>query len=452
MSLLSDIRKKAEKIARNLAGKTGSAIDTLGSKFNSNQSTSNKAGSTDWSATLQNIGGNKVGSGFGLVKVAHAAKPIVNKSTTTVKRNMSADGGIYDANGNFTPYFVGTTVPDTTKKQIVTGDGKNDKDKEPTIDKNGNLVDAATAEYNRKRSAILSRLATIKEEARRLRGQAKGTWDFTTGEVKKNYDALKKLSGEKLQQALRGLAAEDTDVQNMYGRVAGNARRAMESALMRNRMLHRAMGSLGSSFYLNAQGDTRNQGMNTINDTAVEEAAKRGLIGTAKSKTNTDFAQNDLAIGSEEAKLNQDALTEYNNSVANADLLEKNYNIDSTEAIDEADTKLTSSLEAIKKYLSDKSIANKARTVNTGTLGNFVKSYDAISPIKSTLNTRPNYDNTNQFTANISKMGIPNSGFRGLIASANNSFDQYNPNSPNYFLKFKKKPQEDLNQYYMNLA
>ena len=331
------------------------------------------------------------------------------------------------------------------------GGGNNDKNREPTIDENGNLVDAATAEYNRKKSAILSRLATIKEEARRLREQAKGTWDFTTGEVKKNYDALKKLSGEKLQQALRGLAAEDVDVQNMYGRIAGNARRAIESALMRNRMLHRAMGSLGSSFYLNAQGDTRNQGMNTINDTAVEEAAKRGLIGTAKSKTNTDFAQNDLAISSEEAKLNQDALTEYNNSVANADLLEKNYNIDSTEAIDEADTKLTSSLEAIKKYLSDKSIANRAGTVNTGTLGNFVKSYDAISPIKSTLNTRPNYDNTNQFTTNISKMGIPNSGFSGLIASANNSFDQYNPNSPNYFLRFKKKPREDLNQYYMNL-
>lgn len=347
------------------------------------------------------------------------------------------------------PY--GTTTPDTTKTRIVTDNGGNgDGGGEPTYDEQGNLVDEATAEYNRKKNAILSRLQMMKDEAQRLRGSAKGQFDFTTGEVKKNYEALKNLSKEKLQQALEGLSLEDTNVQNTYGRVAGNARRAMESALTRNRMLHRAMGSLGSSFYSNAQGDTTNQGMNTVNDTAVEEAAKRSAIGTAKSKTNTDFAQNDIAIGAEETKLNDDAMKEYNDAIANADMLEKNYNIDSTEAIDEADAKLTSSLEAIKKYVQDKTLATKASGATTGALGNFVKSYDAVTPIKPVLDNTEKYQGANNFIANANKIGTVGSGFNNLIASASNNLDQYNPNSPNYFLKPKKKSVEDPNQYYIN--
>ena len=207
------LKELAELAVRKAAGVAGNAINSIGSKFNSNQSTSNKSGSTDWSATLQNIGGNKVGSGFGLVKVAHAAE----NPPKVIKRNMSADGGTYDADGNFTPYFPNTTTPDTSKKKSAIDIGN--------VDNGGNgggngggegesLMDEATRIYNAKKNAILSKLQMMKEEAGRLRTSAKGQFDFTTGEVKKNYGALKNLSKEKLQQALEGLTQEDIGVQN----------------------------------------------------------------------------------------------------------------------------------------------------------------------------------------------------------------------------------------------
>lgn len=439
------LKELAEAAVRKAAGVAGNVINTVGSKFNSNQSTSNKSGSTDWSATLQNIGGNKVGSGFGLVKVAHAAE----NPPKVIKRNMSADGGHYDENGNFTPFFPGTTTLDTSKKQSVTekqGDGDGGGNGDGGVNTDGGLMDEATRIYNAKKNAILSKLQMMKDEAQRLRGSAKGQFDFTTGEVKKNYDALKNLSKEKLTQALEGLTQEDVGVQNTYGRVNGNARRAMESAITKNRMLHRAMGSLGSSFYANAQGDTTNQGMNSINDNNTELAGKRAAIGTATSGAKTDFAQNDVAIGAEETQLNNQALKEYNDSIANADNLEKNYNIDSTEAIDEADAKLESSLDAIKKYLDDKVIANKASTAPTGTYGTFAKEYNAKSTIEPTLNNNQNIDSANKFIANASTGNPSGLGMGGSIADANT------PSYLTYIKNKAKKKAEDTTGYFQNVA
>lgn len=403
-------------------------------------------------ASLANWGGanknnNQTYSPFTLVKPAYASKN--TPATTTIKRNMSADGGHYDANGNFTPFFPGTTTPDTTKTKKAADIGNVDDGGNGGGNGGGdgeNLIDEATRIYNAKKNAILSKLQMMKDEAQRLRGSAKSQWDFTTGEVKKNYDALKNLSKEKLQQALDGLTQEDIGVQNTYGRVAGNARRAMESAITKNRMLHRALGSLGSSFYTNAQGDTTNQGMNAINDTATEEAGKRAAIGTAVSGAKTDFAQNDVAIGAEETQLNNQALKEYNEAIANADNLEKNYNIDSTEAIDEADAKLESSLASIKKYIEDKAIANKAATAPTGTYGTFAKEYNAKSTIQPTLNNNQNLDSDNKFIANASTGSPSGIGLGGTIADAST------PSYLTYIKNKAKKKAEDTTGYFQNIA
>lgn len=447
------LKELAEAAARKVAGFAGNAINTIGSKFNSNQSTSNKSGSTDWSSTLQNWGGNKSGSGFGLVKVAHAAEP--TQEVKVIKRNMSADGGHYDGDGNFTPYFPGTNTPDNSKKQSVTekqgggNGGGGNGDGGSNVD--NNLMSEAEREYLRQKEAIMSRLQMMKEEAGRLRGQATDQYGFATGEISKNYGKLKELSAEKLKQAIEGLTQEDVGVQNTYGRVAGNSRRAMESAITRNRVLHRALGSLGSSFYSNAQGDTTNQGMNAVNDTVSEEAAKRAAIGTQTSAAKTDFATNDVAIGAEETSLKNTALTDYKNATAEADMLEKNYNIDSTDAIKQADNQLTSSLAAIKDYIQTKSLAaaNTSTTqANSGVGANFVKSYDAITPIKSTLDNNQNLNNANKFIADTTtNTGNPSGlGLGGNIADANT------PSYLTYLKNRTKKKVEDTSGYYQNVA
>lgn len=380
---LEELKRLAETGFRGAVGTGGNVINAIGGLFNNRESTSNSPGSIDWSSTFQNWGGNKAGSGFGLVKVANAAE----NPPKVIKRNMSGDGGYYDGDGNFTPYFAGTTNLDTSKKQSVTekqggggdnGGGGNDE--------KGNLESEAERLYNIARNKILSKLQIMKDEAVRLKNSARGSYDFTKGEIGRNYGALQELSKEKLQQAMEGLDREDVNVKNMYGRVAGNVRRAMESAGMKTRMLHRAQGSLGSSFYTDAQTDNLERGTGSLSDNASEEALKRGAIGTQRSSTNTDFAQNDVAIEAEKNALTQRALDDYNTAIANADNLSKNYNIDSVAEIEAADAQLESSLKKINSYISDKSIANQSSGATTGGLAQFAKQYDPVSTISPTLN------------------------------------------------------------------
>lgn len=308
----------------------------------------------------------------------------------------------------------------------------------------------AKERYEAAKNAIIGRLNMMKQEAERLRGQAKSAYDFGTGEIAKNYGQLKQLSAEKLQQALEALGLQDTQVQNMYGRVAGNARRAMESALTRNRMLSRAMGTLGSSFYSDSQGDTTNQGMNTLNDTAIEEAAKRNAIGTQKSATSTEFAQNDVAIGAEEAQLKQAALDKYNDEIAQADMLQKNYNIDSEAAIAEANANLDSALNQIREYtLQNQGYSGKGYSTTGNTYSNLSSSlpkYDAIAPIKSTLDNQENYSGAEKFIANASNVAR-NGNTNPMDSSGGQS------NSLLDTIKFKaKNKKEDPNQYFLNRA
>lgn len=371
-------------------------------------------------------------------KPAHASEQSYNYNVPLNPQGMSKIGSNY-------PFYSGDTSGNVGGKVGGGNTGGGNVGGNVGIGDNGGFSDA-NSEYDRKKASIMSKLQLMKDEAQRLRGSAKGQFDFTTGEVGRNYGALKNLNTEKLNQSLNTLTGEDTNVQNIYGRLGGNTRRAMESALSRNRVLNRAMGSLGSSFYSNSQGDTTNTGMTAINDAGSELAAKRAAIEGQKSATTTDFGQNEVAIGAEENSLKNKALLEYNNAVANADLLEKNYNIDSVEAIDEADNKLASSLQAIRDYVTDKSIATQASGASSGIYGNFVKNYNAKSPIESTLNTNDAVNSANKFIAGANTPSLNN-----IASSANNAISQYNPNDPNFWInKNKKKTQTDPNQYFVN--
>lgn len=76
----------------------------------------------------------------------------------------------------------------------------------------------------------------------------------------------------------RALNQNDLDTILKYSQAGGNARRAMESAINKNRMFARARGTLGSSFYDQLQGDTANTAAKTISNIGTEEAGKRTEI------------------------------------------------------------------------------------------------------------------------------------------------------------------------------
>jgi hypothetical protein len=254
--------------------------------------------------------------------------------------------------------------------------------------------------YNSKKNAILAKLDMMKQEAARLRSEAGTAWENTKGTIKTNYDALKDLSKSKLQNILDKLTQTDVDTQNMYGIAGGNARKTMQGALTRNNLLAKALGNAGSSFYTNSKNDISNAGIGNINDIYNEETSKRAGIKQQGADTTAEFGQNDVAIAEEETRLNNEALAEYNNSIANANLLEKNYNIDSVEAIDNADATLNSALLGIKDYIQNKykDVGNKAIS-SAAASGNFAKNYalpDSVTKVggTDTLNNVKDWSNS----------------------------------------------------------
>lgn len=298
-----------------------------------------------------------------------------------------------------------------------------------------------------RRNAIISRLNMMKDEANRLKGVAAEKYDFVKGEVGKNYDALKGIASEKLTNSLEGLTQEGVGIQNTYGKLAGNVRRAMDSALMRNRMLHRAQGSLGSSFYNDAQANTTNQGMVGVDDASAEEADKMVALKGRTSDTNTFFQQKGLEIETEKTNLLQQALAEKNEADASAELMQKQYGIDSEEQLQQNEYEFSSALNSIRDYVQNKAqkLAEIAAYNKTnGAAGSAVGSFAWRDPTTTAALNK----NTGQTTA-MDKIATLNAPTQVAAASPGASMtgtDIYG--STNKLSKLKALI--DPNQYYIN--
>ena len=210
--------------------------------------------------------------------------------------------------------------------------------------------------------AAKAKLDKIKERVQGMKDSAGRIKEQTLKTIKENYDQLKGLSITKKLSSLGELVREGTNVQNIYGKTAGNARRAMESANTRNRVLARAMGLGGSSFYKDAQDNTTNEGMNSINDSAEEEAAKLAAIEERKATTGKEYDVNDVAIRGEEGTLNTNANENYNNAISNADLVLGTGYADDEEALSGIETDFGSKLTNIAEYLKNLGLAGTSST------------------------------------------------------------------------------------------
>lgn len=306
-------------------------------------------------------------------------------------------------------------------------------------------ADIARERYETRKREIESRLNAAKQYVQDLIGGYTKMRDTTKGNIGTTYEGLKTLIGDKLKEAIGSLDQADVGVQNTYGRLGGNARRAMENVLTKNNLLAKAMGNAGSSWYQNLQTKSRNEGTTNIFDNEAEQAAKRAAIGTQKGATTSEFGQDTIAAESEKVRLLGEADAKYNEDVSKAKLLEQNYGIDSEAAIDEAQANLDDAYRQVNDYTSNRTAA---KTTDTGyaTTTNKLKDYSALGKISDTINNNyaankaGNYLNA---VGNYNPGGVGTSGTGGILST-------YNPQSPNYFLNRKKtKEEEDPTQYFI---
>lgn len=175
--------------------------------------------------------------------------------------------------------------------------------------------------------------------------------DEAVSNIGQTYGGLQESAKQKVGTTLENLGQERVGVYDTYGTAKGESRRALESAITKNRMLARAMNRLNSSFYDDRQAEASETGARNIGGLAREEAGKIAGIGTRETESKNWGEQTALAIQQEQASLEQEARKEYENSVRQATAIRDQYGIDSVAEIEEAENRYRSSLSAIDQYV-----------------------------------------------------------------------------------------------------
>jgi len=220
----------------------------------------------------------------------------------------------------------------------------------------------------------------MRDIAQRNIGTARGVRDEVIGNIGQTYAGLVQQAESRRNAALGALGQEDVGVQNLYGRAGGTARRAMESALTRNRMAARAMNRLDSSFYDELQAGATEGGRQAISDLAQEEAGKRAAIGTRRSETEDWFNQQASVIAQEKANLESQAEREYQNQVNAAQDMERAYGIDSLAAAEQAEKDFSSKLAQIDSYIQNRGTQLIQLAAATGqNISSVLNQYQAVN-------------------------------------------------------------------------
>jgi len=271
-------------------------------------------------------------------------------------------------------YKTTTPIPPPDGGSIDTGGNV------PTGPTGPSADEIARQELQSKLSAINARLQQMRDIAQRNIGAARGVRDEVIGNIAQTYANLVQQAESRRNAALGALGQEDVGVQNLYGRAGGTARRAMESALTRNRMRARAMNQLNSSFYDQIQAATTEEARKALFDLEQEQAAKRAAIGTRRSETEDWFNQQASTIAQEEASLKSQAEREYQNQVNAAADMERAYGIDSLAAAEQAEREFSSKLAQIDAYIQDRGTQLIQLAAATGqNLGNVLNQYQAVN-------------------------------------------------------------------------
>jgi len=239
--------------------------------------------------------------------------------------------------------------------------------------------EAENSLYSRLNS-ILNNLALYRQMAQAERERAGKYKEEVLGKIKTSYEDLLNKAGQAKNRALETLGQEDISVQNLYGRAAGTARRAMESALLGNRMAARAMNRLNSSFYDDLQARTRESGARTLGEIAEEEAGKRSDIGTRTTDAKTWFDQQTVEIERERQDLDNQAEKDYQEQLRLADFEEKAYGIDAIDQAAQAERDYLSRLDAIRQYAQNKALTVAQIAAQAGNRQGILEAFRAITP------------------------------------------------------------------------
>lgn len=257
----------------------------------------------------------------------------------------------------------------------------------------------AEAQRQRELDIIRQRLEAFQSRASAERGQASERFnDFKTS-AGSRFQTLRDELGNTVSSALSNLGQEKVNTQNLYGRAAGTARQALESAVRGNRVQARAQNRLNSSFYDDRQADTRFKFGKQIADTATEEAGKVSGINTRETETQNYGETEGQKLRQEETDLVNEAQSTLNQELAEAEQLERVGLIDYASAENDILTRHASRLDSIRNYIDNQ---NLRLAELAATYGNKISSYQAINPaLSNILSNQQALNSTNNLVSSV---------------------------------------------------
>lgn len=364
-----------------------SVIDDLYKKLGLHSGSWNVLGVPLPDAGITEAAANKLSGG----QTTDLSKAITQKTATPTKSSTGfasgfsggSSGGASGGGGGGSVGGSGSNPnPDTTyvnvdgnrmKLRDAIGEGKANPD--------GSLRQSADNSYQSRLGAIRERLNMMKDIANRSIERARGVRDEVVGNISNTYQGLLDSAGVKKDTSLQNLDTEGINTQNTYGRAEGKARRAMEGAIARNRMMARATNRLNSSFYDDRQAATTETASKNVADIALEEAGKLAGIDTRKTETKNWFEQESQRIAGERDGLKSQADREYQDSVNSANDMERSFGIDNADALSQAADEYQSRIAAIDNYAMNRALqiaSIAAQNAASGRAG--IESFSAIDP------------------------------------------------------------------------
>lgn len=314
-------------------------------------------------------------------------------------------GGNKTSINNATQRVLGNTAPTSTYTAPIglmsptgwtkpgSGDGGGGTPNYIPSNDTTDLRDNANEGKNSAIDAIKSRLGMIRDIANRQIGVAGGVRDELKSNIASTYGGLKTSAEQKVGTMLENLGQARTGIYDTYGTAKGESRRALESAMLKNRVLARAMGRVDSSFYDDRQAEATETGARNIGGLAREEAGKVAGIGTQETETKNWGEQTALQIEQEQAQLTSQADQEYQQKVNEAMDMERAFGIDSEEQLRNAETEYQSKLGAITQYIENKGMRVAEIMAQAGIIGSSINDFTAFTPsLNSVLDNKTAYN------------------------------------------------------------
>ena len=289
-------------------------------------------------------------------------------------------------------------------------------------------ADLARQALESRLKAINDRLALMTAEADRQNKVAQGVRDEVLKNIDTTYGGLQTTADTNKADALAALAENDRGVVRDYANTQGTLNASTEGAITKNRALARALGYGNSSYYQDTQDKTRTAALDKTAGLQNEQASKLTAIKGKVADTNTWYTQKSTEIAQEAATLKSQADREYQQQVAQNQLLARTYGIDSVDAADQAQIEYQSKLDAISKYIGDKQ--NQIDTVakTAAAQKSSITGYNPVAQIQPTLNTNTALtDATTPISSSITSGGLPagTSGISRALADLTNKKNPY---------------------------